>query len=49
MRVSHEFTAAFDDPTLVSCGGLGPVLRLAERAGLHRLVTSPVKINAPAG
>ena len=39
MRVSHEFTAVFDDPNLVPCGGLGPVARLAERGGLRRLVS----------
>ena len=35
MRVSHEHTAVFDDPNLVSCAGLAPVLTLADRAGLH--------------
>jgi len=25
----------FDDPNLVSCAGLAPVLTLADRAGLH--------------
>jgi hypothetical protein len=49
MRVSHEFTAVFDDPNLVPCGGLGPVARLAERGGLRRLVSGPVKVNAPGG
>ncbi|HEY5185136.1 MAG TPA: hypothetical protein VIM19_09610 [Actinomycetes bacterium] len=40
MRVCHGFTATFDDPNLVSCAGAGlaPVLALAERAGLNRLV-----------
>ena len=38
MRVCHGFAAMFDDPNLVSCAGLAPVLTLAERAGLHRLV-----------
>ena len=28
----------FDDPNLVSCAGLEPVLTLAERAGLHDLL-----------
>jgi hypothetical protein len=31
MRVRHDVTAAFDDPNLVSCAGLAPVLKLAER------------------
>jgi len=34
MRVFHGFAAEFDDPNLVSCAGLAPVLRLAEGAGL---------------
>ncbi len=38
MRVCHDVTAVFDDPNLVSCAGLAPVLGLAERAGLHELV-----------
>src|ERR1019366_8226403 len=49
MRVSHGFTAVFDDPNLVSCGGLAPVLALAERAGLHDLVAARVRINTPGG
>ena len=28
MRVSHGVTAVFDDPNLVSCAGLVPVLEL---------------------
>ena len=36
MRVCHGFTAVFDDPNLVSCAGLAPVLGLAERSGLQR-------------
>jgi hypothetical protein len=38
MRVQHEFTPVFDDPNLVSCAGLAPVLTLADRAGLMELV-----------
>ena len=49
MRVSHGFTAVFDDPNLVSCGGLAPVLALAERAGLHDLVADRVRITTPGG
>ncbi|HZE16524.1 MAG TPA: IS1380 family transposase, partial [Mycobacterium sp.] len=49
MRVCHGFTAAFDDPNLVSCAGLAPVLALAERAGLHRLAGEHVRIDAPGG
>ena len=42
MRVCHDLTAVFDDPNLVSCAGLAPVLQLAERAGLHQLVQEHV-------
>ena len=49
MRVCHGFTATFDDPNLVSCAGLAPVLRLAERAGLQGLVGGHVGLVKPAG
>ena len=49
MRVCHEVTAVFDDPNLVSCSGLAPVLQLAERAGLPRLVAAHLKIDKPGG
>jgi len=49
MRVCHGFTAEFDDPNLVSCAGLAPVLELAERAGLQDLVAEHVRINRPGG
>ena len=49
MRVCHGFTAVFDDPNLVSCAGLAPVLALAERAGLHRLIGEHVRIDRPGG
>lgn len=41
MQLSHTFpvaSARFDDPNLVSSAGLVPVLDLATRAGLPRLV-----------
>ena len=41
MRVSHapgRVSAVFDDPNLVSCGGLAPVVALAQRCGLADLV-----------
>ncbi|MGW4938100.1 hypothetical protein ACWEQH_34785 [Streptomyces sp. NPDC004166] len=47
MQVSHTpaaVSAAFDDPNLVAHPGLVPVLRLAERCGLSRLVTEKVKL-----
>ncbi len=49
MRVCHEVTAVFDDPNLLSCAGLVPVLRLAERAGLQRLVAQHVNLSKPGG
>lgn len=45
----HGFTAVFDDPNLVSCDGLAPVLQLAERAGLQRLTTERVQLGKPGG
>ena len=41
VRLLHSLTrthASFDDPNLVSCAGLVPVMALAERAGLAELV-----------
>ena len=49
MRVCHGFAAVFDDPNLVSCAGLAPVLQLAERAGLRQLVGQYVHLNSPGG
>ena len=49
MRVSHAFTSVFDDPNLVSCAGLAPVLALADRAGLQDLVAEHVRIGKVGG
>ena len=49
MRVSHGFTAVFDDPNLVSCAGLAPVLGLAQRAGLQDLTAEHVRISKAGG
>jgi hypothetical protein len=49
MRVCHGVTTVFDDPNLVSCAGLAPVLELAERAGLHDLITEHVHLDRPGG
>ena len=49
MRVCHGVNAVFNDPNLVSCAGLAPVVRLAERAGLQRLVTEHVHLGKPGG
>ncbi len=42
-------SAEFDDPNLVSCAGLAPVLALAERCGLHRLVSEHVSVPGEDG
>lgn len=47
MQVSHTpaaVSAAFDDTNLIAYAGLVPVLRLAERCGLSRLVTEKVRL-----
>ncbi|MGP4053164.1 IS1380 family transposase, partial [Streptomyces sp. 2A115] len=47
MKVSHTpaaVSAAFDDPNLIAHAGLVPVMRLAERCGLARLVAEKVKL-----
>jgi len=49
MRVCHTASAGFDDPNLVSCAGLNPVVRLAERAGLHDLAATHVRVPGSAG
>ena len=38
MKASHTITPVFDDPNLIGSAGLVPVMRLAERAGLHDLL-----------
>lgn len=52
MRACHTaaaVSATFDEPNLVSCAGLVPVLRLAERAGLHAAADWRVRLRAGAG
>jgi len=49
MRVCHNVSARFDDPNLVSCAGLVPVIALAERAGLHDLVAVHVRVPGSGG
>jgi hypothetical protein len=41
--------ATFDDPNLVSCAGLVPVMRLADQAGLHDAVTDRVRLPGDTG
>ena len=52
MRLSHARRAIdvrFDDPNLVSCAGLVPVLALAARCGLATLLHDRLKIAAKGG
>ena len=49
MQVSHtpgQVSAVFDDPNLVSCGGLAPVVALAQRCGLPELVADKLTLSA---
>ena len=46
MRVCHVESAMFDDPNLVSCAGLAPVLALSERCGLAELVDAHLTLTA---
>jgi hypothetical protein len=48
MRLSHgspALSATFDDPNLVSVGGLAPVLALAQSGGLAELVADKLGHN----
>ena len=50
MQPSHAaaaVSARFDDPNLVSCGGLEPVERLAESCGLAGLVAQRLSVPSP--
>lgn len=42
MRVCHSLDPVFDDPNLITLGGLPAVMTLAEHAGLHDLVDEHV-------
>jgi hypothetical protein len=52
VRLSHSLartSAVFDDPNLVSHGGLVPVMALAERAGLPDLLAEHVSPGGECG
>ncbi len=52
MQLSHspsETSAVFDDPNLVSCAGLAPVVALAERCGLTDLVAGKLTLPVLGG
>jgi hypothetical protein len=52
MRFSHapaEVSAVFDDPNLVSCAGLAPVVALGQRSGLAWLVADKLTVANTGG
>lgn len=49
MRVSHTFSAEFDDDNLVATAGLVPVMLLAESAGLSELVDEHLTVAGTPG
>jgi hypothetical protein len=52
VRLRHDapvVRATFDDPNLVSCAGLVPVMRLAQQAGLHEAVADRVSLLTDKG
>jgi Transposase DDE domain group 1 len=52
VRLRHDtpvVRVSFDDPNLVSCAGLLPVMRLAQDAGLHARVAKRVRIPGDKG
>ena len=49
MRVCHNISTVFDDPNLISHGGLPLAMELAEKAGLHHLVAEHVHVPGTAG
>ncbi len=44
MQAFHKIDAVFDDPNLIGSAGLVPVMRLAERAGLHDLLRQRLSV-----
>ncbi len=46
---SASVSAVFDDPNLVSCAGLAPVVALGQRCGLAELVGDTVTLRRPGG
>lgn len=47
MQASHKVSAVFDDPNLIGSAGLVPVMRLAQRAGLHDLLGRHLSVRSP--
>ena len=44
MQALHTVDAVFDDPNLIASAGLVPVMRLADRAGLHELLQERLSV-----
>ncbi len=49
MQASHKVSAVFDDPNLIGSAGLVPVMRLAEKAGLHGLLEEHLSVPSANG
>jgi hypothetical protein len=50
VQALHKVDAVFDDPNLIGSAGLVPVMRLADRAGLHELLQERLSVpSANAG
>jgi hypothetical protein len=52
VRISHgaaRLRASFDDPNLVSCAGLAPVLTLAQRCDLRGVVAAQLRVPTDKG
>jgi len=47
VQAFHNMSAVFDDPNLIGSAGLVPVMRLAERAGLHDLLAERLSVPSP--
>jgi len=47
VQASHGVSTVFDDPNLIGSAGLIPVMRLAERAGLHDLLHGHLTVASP--
>jgi hypothetical protein len=47
VQASHNVSAVFDDPNLIGSAGLVPVMRLAERAGMHDLLGQRSSVPRP--
>ena len=46
MQALHKVDAVFDDPNLIGSAGLVPVMRLADRAGLHELLQERLSVTS---